>query len=165
MVTAAREPKPCATVRVVPHSVALGQQKCLTVKVQMPSAYVSVGVGVLPVDHPDLSSDDLDVPGDSDSALYNGCSWYTYGDGSGHFYYSRTWRVAPAAFVSGDEVSTVVDRRTHSDNGSGNGVVRFLRNGKALPEAEPLPIGFAREAVLVVNFCCSGGREKIVSIV
>ena len=56
----------------------------------------------------------------------------------------------------------MVNRRTHSGNGS-NGVVRFLRNRKALM-AEPLPIGFAEEAVFVVSFEVEGGSAKIVSL-
>ena len=73
-------------------------------------------------------------------------------------------RYAPFSFGSGDDVSAVVDRRTHSGNGS-NGVVRFLRNGKALmAEAEPLlPIEFAEEAVLVMSFGLEGGSAKIVN--
>ena len=52
--------------------------------------------------------------------------------------------------------------RTHSGNDS-NGVVRFLRNGKALEEAKPLHIGFAEEAVLVVNFYYESESVNIVS--
>ena len=123
-----------------------------------------VGIGVLPVGHPTLSSEDLWLPGDSDSALSNGCSWYTVCDGSGgRFYYGGKESSARVGFGSGDEVSAVVDRHTHSGNGNGNGMVRFLRNGKALAKAEPLPIGFAEEAVLVVSFYNKGGGAKIVN--
>ena len=162
MVTAVLKPAfvSYATVRVVPHSVALGQQRAITVKVQIPSN--GVVIGVLHVGHPNLSSEGLRVPGSSGSALFNGCSWCTYGDGSGHFFYGGKYRAASVDFVSGDEVSAVVDRRTHSGNGS-NGVVRFIRNEKTLEKAEPLPIGFTEEAVLVMSFRFIGGIVKIVS--
>ena len=52
-----------------------------------------------------------------------------------------------------------VDRR----RGSGNGVVRFYRNGKALQTEPLLPIAFAEEAVFVVSFRYNGGVVKIVS--
>ena len=52
----------------------------------------------------------------------------------------------PRWLCSGDEFSAVVDRRTHSGNGNGNGVVWFLRYGKALmAEAKILcPLGSPR---------------------
>ena len=144
MVTAVRQPSQYVIVRIVPHFVALGQQRVLTVQLQM-SDYRGVAIGVLPVGHINLSSDSLWLPGDSNSSLSNGCSWCTYGKGIGHFFYRGSHHDAPFGFANDDEVSAVVDRLTHSGNGS-NGVVRFLRNGKALAEAEPLPIGFAEEA-------------------
>ena len=55
----------------------------------------------------------------------------------------------------------MVDRRTHRGNGS-NGVVRLLRNGKAL-ESKSLHIGFTEEAVLVVSFGSAGQPARIVS--
>ena len=83
-------------------------------------------------------------------------------DGSGRFFYGGKYRAASVGFDSGNEVSAVVDR-THSGNGS-NGVVRFLRNGKALAvELESLPIGFAEAAVFVVSFNYEGGSVKTVS--
>ena len=91
-----------------------------------------------------------------------GCSWYSDYNGRGYFYNGGNICGASVGFVSGDEVSAVVNRRTHSGNGS-NGVVRFLRNRKALM-AEPLPIGFAEEAVFVVSFEVEGGSAKIVSL-
>ena len=52
MVTAVREPSRFATVRVVPHSVAVGQQRALTVKVQMTPAavgtFIAAAVFALP---------------------------------------------------------------------------------------------------------------------
>ena len=161
MVTAVREPRAVAVVRGVPHCVALGQQRAITLKVQNSSR--GVAIGVLHVGHHNLSSDDLWMPEISSSALSNGCSWYARTDGSGHFCYGGKRRDAPFGFVSGDEVSAVVDRRTHSDNVNGNGVVRFLRNGKALDEADPLPVGFPEEAMLVVCFSFKGGSVNIVS--
>ena len=76
----------------------------------------------------------------------NGCCWYTDTDGRGYFSYGGNRRAAAFGFVSGDELSAVVDSRTHSGNGNSNGLVRFLRNGKALmAEAEPLcPLGSQR---------------------
>ena len=58
---------------------------------------------------------------------------------------AATFRDAPVDFGSGDEVSAVDDRHTHSGNVS-NGVVRFLCKWKALmAEAEPLcPLGSLR---------------------
>ena len=50
-------------VRVVPNSVALGEQRCLTVQVQQ--LMWSISFGVHSVGHPNLSFDDLNVPGDS----------------------------------------------------------------------------------------------------
>ena len=154
-----RDPGLCfASVRVVPHCVAVGQQRALTVQLQGQPG--GVAIGVLPVGHPNLSSDGLCLPGDSGSALSIGCSWYTYPDGSGgYFWHGGKYRDAPIGFVSGDEVRAVVDRRS----GSGNGVVRFYRNGKALAEAEPLPIVFPEEAVFVVSFGFAGGGVKILS--
>ena len=67
---------------------------------------------------------------------------------------------APAGFASGDVIGAEVDRR-YGASGNLNGVVRFYRNGAAI--GEPLPIGFAKEAVLVVSFCLPGGGAKIVS--
>ena len=164
MVTQVRDPGLCdASVRVVPHCVAVGQQRAFTVQLQGQSG--GVGIGVLPVGHPTLSSEDLWLPGDSDSALSNGCSWYTVCDGSGgRFYYGGKESSARVGFGSGDEVSVVVDRRTHSGNDSGNGVVRFLRNGKALmSETErPLPIAFPGEAVFVVSSTFEGRSARIV---
>ena len=58
----------------------------------------------------------------------------------------------------------MVDRRTHSGNGNGNGVVRFLRNGRSLAEAEPVPIGFAEEAVFVVCFARKGATVLFLSL-
>ena len=46
VVTAVRNPRDHATNRVMPHSVALGQQRALTVQVQMSTNIV---IGVLPV--------------------------------------------------------------------------------------------------------------------
>ena len=157
MVTAVRTPSGYAAVRVVPHCVAVGQQKALTVQLQGQSG--GVAIGVLPVGHPNLSSEDLWLPGNSDSALSTGCCWYTYLDGSGNFYYGGKERSAPVGFVSGDEVRTVVDRRS----GSGNGVVRFYRNGKALLTEPLLPIAFPEEAVFVASFGYAGGGVKILS--
>ena len=139
MVTAVHQPRygSYATVRVVPQSVALGQQRCLTVQVRM-SKYKGVAIWILPVGHLNLSSDSLYVRGESDSALSMGCSGYIAYFSSGLFFYGGNYRAAPVGFCSGDVVSAVVDRRTHSGNGS-NGMVRFLRNGKALmAETEPL---------------------------
>ena len=118
MVTVVRDPGLCyASVWSVPHCVAVGQQKALTVQLQGQSG--GVAIGVLPVGHPNLSSEDLWLPGASGSALSIGCCWYTVCDGSGgRFYYGGKERSAPAGFGSGDEVSAVVDRRS----GSGNGV-------------------------------------------
>ena len=158
MVTAVCQPSRFATVRVVPHSVALGQQRALTVQLQNDA--ICVAIGVLPVSHPNLS-DDMYVPGRSDSALFNGCSWYTFFGGRGYFYYGGKCRFTPVGFGSGDEVSAVVDRLIRNDYVNDNGVVRFLRNGKAL-EMEPLPVGFAEEAVLVVSFGIEGGSAKVV---
>ena len=106
-----------------------------------------------------FSSECLNVPGNPFSALSNGCSWYTATNGSGYLYYGDN-AYGGFGFDSGDEVSAVVDR-TPSNSGS-NGVVRFLRNRKAL-ETKPLPIGFADDAVLVVSFGRKGGCAKIVS--
>ena len=103
-----------------------------------------------------------------------GCSWYTISDGSGYFWHGGKYRnapigfdniglgnirAAPVGFVSGDEVRAAVDRRS----GSGNGVARFYRNGKAL-QTEPLPIAFPEEAVFVVSFAHAGGSIKILSV-
>ena len=159
MVTAVRQPSPYVIVRIVPHFVALGQQRVLTVQLQM-SDYRGVAIGVLPVGHINLSSDSLWLPGDSNSSLSNGCSWYTIIRGRGYFFYGGKCRAAPVGFGSGDEVSAVVDRHTNSR--SENGVLWFLCNGKALVEVEPLPIGFAKDAVLVISFRYSGSA-KIVS--
>ena len=80
MVTAVRDPGLYyASVRVVPHCVAVGQQRALTVQLQGQPG--GVGIGVLPVGHPNLSSKDLFLPGDSGSALSIGCCWYTNLDG------------------------------------------------------------------------------------
>ena len=157
MVTAVRTPSAFATVRVVPHSVALGQQRALTMKLQNSSKGVSFGV--VPVGHPKLSSNGLMMPGHCESALSKGCCWCTFGIGI--FYNGGKYRAAPVGFACGDEVRVVVDRRPHSGNGS-NGVVQFFLNDKAL-EAEPLPIGFVEEAVLVVSFYFKGDGVKIVS--
>ena len=158
MVTAVRDPGLCyASVRVVPHCVAVGQQRALTVQLQGQPG--GVAIGVLPVEHLNLSSKDLFLPGDSRSALSIGCSWYTNSDGIGCFWHGGNIRDAPVGFGSGVEVRAVVDRR----RGSGNGVVWFYRNGKALAEAEPLPIVFPEEAVFVVSFGFAGGGVKILS--
>ena len=100
MVIAVRQPTYVryATVRVVPHSVALGQQRCLTVNMQM-SKYKGVVIGVLPVGHQNLSTDGLNVPGDITSALYNGCSWYTRYDGSGSSFTAADFAVPPLALA------------------------------------------------------------------
>ena len=164
MVTQIRDPGLCyASVRVVPHYVAVGQQRDLTVQLQGQPGGVTIGV--LPVEHHNHSSADLRLPGHSLSALSIGCCWYTVCDGGGgRFYYGGKERSAPVGFGSGDEVSAVVDRHTHSGNGNGNGMVRFLRNGKALmSETErPLPIGFPEEAVFVVSFIWEGRSARIV---
>ena len=158
MVTQIRDPGLCyASVRVVPHCVAVGQQRALTVKVQ--SNAKGVGIGVLPVGHPNLSSEDLWLPGHSGCALCIDCSWYTNSDGIGCFWHGGNIRDAPVGFGSGVEVRAVVDRR----RGSGNGVVRFYRNGEALAEAELLPIVFPEEAVFVVSFGYACGGVKILS--
>ena len=60
----------------------------------------------------------------------------------------------------GNDVRVEVDR-TDGGNG-GTGLVRFFLNEKPLV-TEPLPIGFAQEAVLVVCFGFDGGGAKIVS--
>ena len=91
-----------------------------------------------------------------------GCSWYSDYHDRGYFFNGGNICGASVGFVSGDEVSAVVDRLTHSGNGS-YGVVRFLRNGKALEMEEPLPIGFSEEAVLVICFGLEGEGAKIVS--
>ena len=161
VITAVRDPSHYATVWVVPHSVALGQQRCLTVQLRMPQCK-AVAVGVLPVGHPNLSDDGLGVPGYLDSALSNGCSWYTDYYSRGLFFYSGKECAAPFGLSSWDEASAVVDRRTHCKSDNGNGEVRFLCNGKALEDTEPLPIGFAEEAVLVICFGLEGGGAKII---
>ena len=159
MVTAVRTPSGYASVRVVPHCVAVGQQRALTVQLQGQPG--GVAIGVLPVGHPNLSSADLFLPGHSLSALSNGCSWYTYPDGGGgRFYYGGKYRDAPVDFFSGAEVRAAVDRRS----GSGNGVARFYRNGKALQTEPLLPIAFAEEAVFVVSCGHAGGGVKILSV-
>ena len=157
MVTAVRTPSGYASVRVVPHCVAVGQQRALTVQLQGQPG--GVAIGVLPVEHLNLSSKDLFLPGDSRSALSIGCSGYTNSDGSGCFSYGGKSRAAPFGFVSGDEVRAVVDRR----RGSGSGVVRFYRNGKALQPEPLLPIAFAEEAVFVVSFGYADAGVKILS--
>ena len=158
MVTQVRDPGLCdASVRVVPHCVAVGQQRALTVQLQGQPG--GVAIGVLPVEHLNLSSKDLFLPGDSRSALSIGCSWYTNSDGSGYFWHGGNIRASPIGFVSGDEVRAAVDRRS----GSGNGVVRFYRNGKALLTEPLLPIAFPEEAVFVASFGYAGGGVKILS--
>ena len=158
VVTAVRTPSEYASVRVVPHCVAVGQQRALTVQLQGQPG--GVAIGVLPVGHPTLSSEVLWLPGASGSALSNGCSWYTVCDGGGgRFYYGGKYRDAPVGFFSGAEVRAAVDRRS----GSGNGVVRFYRNGKALQADPLLPIAFAEEAAFVVSFGYAGGGVKILS--
>ena len=138
MVIAVRYIVRYATVRVVPHSVVVGQQRCLTVKLRHTKK--GIGIGVLPVGHHNLNSDDLGITGESGSYLSNGCIWYTTFGGRGYFTYGGKVHAAPVGLDSGDEVSAAVDRRTNSGNGS-KGVVRFLRNGKAL-DTEPLcPLG------------------------
>ena len=72
----------------------------------------------------------------------------------------------PVGFRSGDEVSAVVDRPTHSGNDNGNGVVGFLRNWEGTGTGTaPVPIGFAEEDVLVISFGGGfvGGGARIVS--
>ena len=100
-----------ATVRVVPHSVVVGQQRCLTVKLRHTKK--GIGIGVLPVGHHNLNSDDLGITGESGSYLSNGCIWYTTFGGRGYFTYGGKVHAAPVGLDSGDEVSAVVDRRTN----------------------------------------------------
>ena len=85
MVTAVHRPTDFATVRVVPHSVALGHQRALTVQVQ--NSAMGAGIEVLPVGHPDLSSEGLWLPGSSGGAISMGCNRYTATHCSGYFHY------------------------------------------------------------------------------
>ena len=157
VVTAQRSPKSVACARVVRHTVAVGQRRSLTVQVLI-SAY-GVGIGIIPVWHSSLSSDDFYTHGDI-ICLSLGCCWLTEDNGPscvGSFVYGGTSRLAAFCFVSGDEVMLKMNRRRVNE------VMRFRCNVEVV-EMEPLSIGFTEEAALMVSFTCAGADAKVVKL-
>ena len=154
-VTALRIPKEFfASVRVVPHTVGMGQVRSLSVVVL--KAEKAVALLLIPVGHPSLCVDGLQRPG-LQGTLSRGCCWSTHtkSRGMARFYNGGKGRRSHCGFVSGDVITAEVDRRY------GTGVVRFYSNGDAV-EAEPLPIAFSEEAVFVVTFGFEDASARIV---